>query len=315
MRCISGNRVDENTRERHLRELRQVALVPGEPVGVLRERLSVFYRGLNRTKPPDVTEFTILDRIPAFRIVARESREDRIILFFHSGGFSTGSTRDHLDFCHALGACSGSVVIGIDYRLAPEHPFPAAVCDCIGAFRSMRKEYPGSCLVPVGLSAGGTLILGLLLWLKKNGIPLPPATVALSPVVDMAFSGNSISGNRQKDWISQERLNGIRDTYLPDGDLSNPLASPVFGNFSGSSPILIQAGGDEVLLSDILRFARILKSQGVPVTTECYPAMFHCWQLFFNDLPAARDALRNAGVFIHAHCRGMEHRRDNPGFP
>lgn len=237
--------------------------------------------------------------IPAYRLTTLASRSDRTLLFFHGGGFTAGSTADHLDLCARLADAARAEVVSVDYRLAPEHPFPAAVEDCLSAYRYLLEEgYDPGRVVPVGLSAGGTLVLSMLLSALDEGLSMPAAAVSLSPVVDMLFLGESVIFNRETDWLTPEYLAAVRDDYLGDRDPVDPLASPLYAELEGLPPLLLQAGSREVLIDGIAAFASTAELQGVPVMFDCAEGMFHCWQMFAAVLPEGAAAIERVGVFV-----------------
>lgn len=244
-------------------------------------------------------EIESLPGIPAYRLTTPASRSDRMVLFFHGGGFTTGSTADSLDLCARIADACRAGVVSVDYRLAPEHPFPAAVEDCLAAYRHLLREgYAPERVVPVGISAGGTLVLAMLLAVRDEGLPMPAAGVLLSPAVDMLFLGESVIFNRETDWLSPEYLAEMRDDYLAAHDPVDPLASPLYADLEGLPPLLVQAGGGGVLIDGIRAFASTADLQGVPVTFDYVEGMFHCWQMFAGVLPEGAAAIERVGVFV-----------------
>lgn len=231
-----------------------------------------------------------------YRVTTAASGPDRTLLFFHGGGFVTGSTADDLDFCARIADACRAEVVSVDYRLAPEHPFPAAVEDCLAAYRDLLGE--GCSPVPVGVSAGGSLVLSMLLSALEEGLPMPAAAVVLSPVVDMLFLGESVIFNRETDWLTPEYLAAMREEYLAGHDPVDPLASPLYADLAGLPPLLVQAGSGEVLIDGIAAFASTAELQGVPVTFDRVEGMFHCWQAFAGVLPEAAGALERVGAFV-----------------
>lgn len=237
--------------------------------------------------------------IPGFKICAENAQDDHIILFFHGGNFTTGSTNDHLDLCGKLSQASGFCVFSIDYRLAPEHKFPDAVEDCLMSYLwLLKKGFEPSQIVIAGISAGGTLALSTLLSLKDNGVELPRGAVCMSPIVDMLFEGLSIVTNRGKDWITQERLEMSRKVYLKGNTLTQPLASPLYGDLHGLPPLMIQVGSHELLLDDIIKFHKKAVDSNVEVTFELWKDMFHSFQIFSSAVEEGQNAIQNAGEYI-----------------
>lgn len=240
-----------------------------------------------------------IEDIDTFKIHVEDVNENNIILFFHGGGFTIGSTKDHLDLCGKLSASSSSYVLSVDYRLAPEHKFPAALEDCLISYLWLLKEgINPSNIVLAGISAGGTLVLSMLLYLKEKNIKLPAGAVCMSPAVDMLFQGHSIITNRGKDWITQKRLDNLRKVYLKGKDPKNPLASPLYGDLRGLPPLLIQVGSHELLLDDIIKFHKKAKSSDVEISFELWKDMFHCFQIFSSSIPEGQKAIERAGEYV-----------------
>jgi monoterpene epsilon-lactone hydrolase len=240
-----------------------------------------------------------IDDIPGFKICAENTKTDHIILFFHGGCFTIGSTKDHLDLCGKLSSSAGTCVFSIDYRLAPEHKFPAAVEDCLKSYLWLLKQgIEPSKIVLAGISAGGTLALSTLLFLRDNGIELPAGAVCMSPIVDMLFQGHSIITNRGKDWVTQKRLENIKKVYLKGNDLMQPLASPLYADLRKLPPIMIQAGSHEMFLDDIITFHKKAVDSDVEVTFELWKDMFHCFQIFSSRVEEGQSAIDSAGDYI-----------------
>jgi len=241
----------------------------------------------------------VLGTIDGLKICAEKVIDDHVILFFHGGGFITGSTNDHLDLCGKLSDLSGVPVLSIDYRLAHEHKFPAAVEDCLISYLWLLKQgIDSSKIVLAGISTGGTLVLSTLLSLRNNGVKLPAAAVCMSPAVDMTFQGQSMITNQGKDWLTKESLDNLRKIYLKGEDPKNMLASPIYADLKGLPPIMLQAGSHELLLDDIIKFHGKLKDSDVKITFELWKGMFHCFQMFYSNIPEGQEALENAGIYI-----------------
>ncbi len=187
-----------------------------------------------------------------------------------------------------------------EYRLAPEHPFPAGPDDCVRAYRALLdKGYEAGNIVVGGDSAGGGLTVATMLQLRHDGLPLPGGAVMLSPFLDMTASGESAKTRLEQDpWFDPAHISVIIGHYCPYEDLKNPLLSPVFANVAGLPPTLIQVGDDEILLSDATRFADKLKEEGVRVELEVFPEMWHVFQLFVGKMPESKAAIRKIGQFM-----------------
>jgi len=213
---------------------------PRKPISVMRQDFSAFYEemGADDGEPAGIQSVEITKQLQGYWITVPEAVTDRIILFFHSGGFSFGSTKDHVGLCSRIARASLARVFSIEYRLAPEHIFPAPVDDAIAAYQFLlSRGVPSHRIIPVGISSGGTLVLDLLLSARDRGMPLPMAGVCMSPLVDMLFNGESVTKNLDNDWITPGYLNAIRAGYIAGNDPKDPLVSPVmhvFPVFHGS---------------------------------------------------------------------------------
>jgi len=274
-----------------------------QPLASIRKDLSVFYAGLQEKTVMEsdhhVEGVSIHNGLRGIWVSLPDSLRERVVLFFHGGFFNTGSTDSHLGLCIRLARASRARVLSVEYRLSPEHAFPAAVEDAVTAYRFLiAKGYSPHHIVPLGISAGGTLVLSLLVSARDQGLPLPRGGVCMSPMTDMTFSGESILKNRERDWITSDRLHGIRTAYLAGRDAKDPLASPVYARLGGLPRLYVQAGTHELLLSDIGAFVDKARWAGVPVQAELWEGMFHCWQLFADQLPEGEEAIGQAGVFI-----------------
>lgn len=236
--------------------------------------------------------------LPACAFDAPGGDAARVLLYCHGGGFQIGSVRSHAGLMARLAAASGMRVIGFDYRLAPEHRFPAAHDDAFAIYRAMLEagETP---LALVGDSAGGGLALGTVMRARDAGLALPKALVLLSPWLDLTMGGESYSVLADRDIFSRpEQLKAMARTYLgrnhaPD----DPAASPVLGDLSGLPPMLVHAGGHDITLDDSHLLARCAAEQGGRVEVEVFPGMCHHFQVF-AELPEAAQSLTRIGDFL-----------------
>lgn len=226
------------------------------------------------------------------------SSDGRVVLFLHGGGYVMGSNRTHRELASRIAQAAAAPVLVVDYRLAPEHPFPAAVEDALAAYRWLREEgIPATSIAIAGDSAGGGLTLATLLALRDAGDALPACAVCLSPWVDLEGTGASAQPGGADDPMIQ--ISGLRDTgklYAGD-DLRNPLAAPLYGDFSGLPPLLIQVGTREVLLDDATRVAEKARAAGVSVQLEIEDGAYHVWHAA-PHLPETTDAVRRIGEFV-----------------
>jgi acetyl esterase/lipase len=269
----------------------------------VRKDVSAFYEEMQEeivgAGSHTIARAAIRDGLPGFLVSVPESEPGYVILFFHSGGFTLGSTADHLGLCIRLARAARAEVFSVDYRLAPEHLFPAAVEDAVSAYLYLRSRgYSPHHILPVGISSGGTLVLSLLLTLRDQGLTLPPAAVCMSPIVDLMFPGESVAKNQERDWITPARLSAIRAAYLAGHDPQDPLASPVHAVFRGLPRLYIQVGTHELLASDVGKFVDKARWAGVPVQAEIWEGMYHCWQVFAGQLPEGQEAIDHIGAFV-----------------
>jgi epsilon-lactone hydrolase len=226
----------------------------------------------------------------------------RCILYFHGGAYIAMSARTHRSITSRLAAHGEARLFALDYRLAPEHPFPAALEDARAAWHALIETgIAPSRIVVAGDSAGGGLALALLVALRDEGETLPAAAVLFSPWTDLAATGQSIIDNDAVDpllfgsWVA-----GMARYYLGDTPATNPLASPVYADLTGLPPLLVQVGDTEVLLDDSRRIVDNARQSGVEATLQIWPKVPHGWHIFAPILPEARAALRDAGDFIRA---------------
>ncbi|MDE2145699.1 MAG: alpha/beta hydrolase fold domain-containing protein [Burkholderiales bacterium] len=234
--------------------------------------------------------------------------EATTLLYLHGGGFVGCSARTHRPLTAAL-ARQGLRLFVPDYRLAPEHPYPAAVDDVQAAWRALRAAVPGR-LAVAGDSAGGNLALGLMLALREAGQALPVAAALFSPAVDLTGGSASLVDNADRDPMFRgEFLDHLADAYMAGADRAQPLASPLLGALHGLPPLLLQVGEDEVLRDDSLRLAQKAREAGVAVTLQVFPKVPHVWQLL-GWLPEARRALRDAAAFLQTASPAQAEQHD-----
>jgi epsilon-lactone hydrolase len=272
------------------------------PTPTLRQNFSEFYKEMQdealSAGDHHVGKVSLPNGVTGNWITVPDTHDDRVILFFHGGGFTTGSTDDHLGLCVRLARASCAKVFSVDYRLSPEHPFPAPVEDAVSAYRYLTTNgIQPHRILPVGISVGANLVLALLLSLRDEKIPLPLAAVCMSPFVDMQFPGESVQKNQNRDWVTKTRLDSIRTLYLGGNDPQNPLASPVHARLAGLPRLYIQVGTHELILSDIGKFVDRARWAGVPVQAEIWEGMFHCWQIFSDEIPEGQEATDHIGAF------------------
>ena len=254
-----------------------------------------------RPLPEDVTlEPTVLGEIPAVEITAAGARPDRVLLWFHGGWYALGSPRTAAGLASDVARRTGARVLSVDYRLAPEHPYPAALQDARAAYRALLEDgVEPSQVVLVGESAGGGLVASTLAALRRDRLPQPAAAVLFSPWTDLTLSGRSMTSKV-----------GVDPAFHPDGvrvrvadyvgavSASDPAISPVFADLSGVAPLLIQAGSLEILLDDAVRLAARAAAADVAVTLDVTPGVPHVFQAFAAMLDEGDAALDRVARFV-----------------
>jgi acetyl esterase/lipase len=269
-----------------------------ESIGEVRERLKIFYSQF-RSKIDLTVDPFLMGNIPAFWISTSDASKDHAILFFHGGGFMVGSTDDHLDLCGKLSYSTGCRVLSIDYRLSPEHIFPSALNDCAASYLWLiRTGLNPSLIVPIGISAGGNLVLSLLQKLRAMDIPLPKGAVCISPAVDLTSRESVFEKNADKDWLLKDSFELMRKVYLRGHDPKDPLVSPIYGNLNNFPSLFIQVGTHEILFEDVSAFYKKAKESDVDASFDAWKGMFHCWQIFSSVLPEGQQAIDNIGAYI-----------------
>ena len=214
-----------------------------------------------------------------------------LVLYLHGGGWTLGLSVAHYRFLAALSRRLNWRVLAVDYRLAPEHPFPAGLEDCLAAYRWLRAQgQPAEQICVAGDSAGGNFTLALLLALKAAGEPLPAAGVCLSPAVDLTWP---IPAVVRDPLLTRRFAQRLIAAYIKDVDAANPLISPRFGDLAGLPPLLIQIGGLDLLCPSVEDFAARARAAGVDVTLELEPELWHVWPLFADFVPEAETAVQS----------------------
>ena len=280
--------------------LRSRPVVENPPVADMRKGFDVL-----ASKFPLTPEFTF-DRIdaggvPAAWVEAPGADPGRVILYLHGGGYVIGSIDTHRELAGRLSQASGARVLIIDYRLAPENPYPAAVEDAAAAYRWLLADggaAPARTVI-AGDSAGGGLTVAAMLALRDAGDPLPAAGVCLSPWVDMEGIGDSMTAKADVDpMVRKEGLVRMAGLYLDGADPRTPLAAPLYADLSGLPPLLIHVGTAETLLDDSTRLCERARAAGVDVTYESWDDMIHVWHIFAPLLPEGQQAVERVGEYV-----------------
>jgi acetyl esterase/lipase len=247
--------------------------------------------------------------VPGEWVTVAESDPNRRLLYVHGGGYVIGSAVTHRRLCEDIARAGGCAVLNLDYRLAPEHPFPAAVEDAIEGLKFIQSngpqgEGPASSSFVAGDSAGGGLTLATLLAARDQGVDLPNAAIGISAWTDLAITGETIQTRADADPLITDSamVEGMASQYLGGADAENPLASPLYADYAGLPPLLLQVGDAEILLSDTTRVTEKARAAGVDVVEEIWDEMFHVWHQFAPMLPEAQEAVNRIGEFINQHA-------------
>jgi epsilon-lactone hydrolase len=257
-------------------------------------------KGSGRTRLPRGVTLSAAraEGVPLEWIIPAGAAEQPVILYVHGGGWTLGWTNGYRWLVANLCQAAGCRALAVDYRLAPENPFPAALDDCVTAFRWLvRSGVSFKQVVIAGDSAGGNLTLTTLMSLRDAGDPLPAAAVCISPMTDLACTGETFY-TRKDAVLSSAFALRMAHHYYGVNDPRLPLISPHYGKLTGLPPLLIHAGGDEILLNDATRLADNARVAGVDVTLAIWPKMWHVWHTFVPFLPEARQAVEAIGAFV-----------------
>ncbi len=245
-------------------------------------------------------ERVTLGGVPALASFTPNAARDRVLIYLHGGAYVIGSAQGYRALSSDLGRAAGARALSLDYRLAPEHPFPAAVDDAVAAYRALLDQGVRPKNVAIaGDSAGGGLAVAMLTAARDAGLPMPAAAVAISPWVDLECVGETIASKAAEDpALTLQGLTGMAATYLAGASAREPLASPIHADLAGLPPLMIQVGSSEILLDDAVRLAAVAGAAGVRSRLDVWPRMVHVWHAFGFMLSEGRDAIAEAGAFI-----------------
>ena len=236
-------------------------------------------------------------------IIPAKSPKERVLLYLHGGGFVFGLSPMHVEMVAYLAQKMNTRALMVNYRLAPEHPFPTALNDCVTVYRwLLNLGFESQDIVLAGDSAGGNLTITTMMKIRDEGGPLPAAAACLSPVADLSSNKPAPQEGFKDPLLSPRAVDFYSRSYLAGNDAHNPLISPLFGNWHNLPPLLIHAGGDESLKSDALRMEETAKAAGVDVQLSIYPHMWHVWQIFLK-LPQAVQSLDEISGFLKSHLK------------
>jgi monoterpene epsilon-lactone hydrolase len=282
-------------RETFVRIRREREGKPWPPLAVLRAGFAPGAKPF--ALPPDVAvTSTDCAGTPALWLDAPGVRPDRVVVFFHGGGYVMGSIETHGELAARVARAAGARALFLEYPLAPERPFPAAVDAAVAAVGSLAV--PGPQLAFVGDSAGGGLAVAVLQALRDAGAPLPAVAAVISPLVDLTVSGASVTERADRDpMLGGAGIAAIAAAYLGGADPRSPRASPLFASLAGLPPLLVQVGSDEVLFSDAERLVQAARAAGVDATLDVGEGLFHVYQAV-ADAPEAVLATDRLGAFV-----------------
>ena len=291
--------------EREIDAVRRLLASKPRPVGWAQRRSRLDEVGTVSPPAPDIALTAVdLGGIPGEWSLSLGADPDRVLLFFHGGGFCSGSIASHRRLVTEAGRAAGVRTLAVGYRLAPEHPFPAALEDAVTAWGALMGEGVRPDRVAVGGdSAGGALTVALINHLRGEGRPGPACAWLMSPWTDLTLTGSTLVSKDAVDpLIHKPYLDELASAYAPAGvDRADPRISVLGADLTGFPPMLIQVGSAETLLADATRFAAAAGAADVRVTLEIWPDMIHAWPLWNAQLSEGREALAHAGAFIREH--------------
>lgn len=276
--------------------------VPPDRV-TIRQRLELARWLVPRPPRGTTTMRVTAGNVPGVHVASPRSRDNRHILYLHGGAYVFGSPSLYRDFIWRVADATSARVLVLDYRLAPEHPFPAAVDDAVNAYRWLLAQGADPRRIAImGDSAGGGLTFATLLRLRDEALPQPAAAVALSPWTDLTVTGDSARRNAEADpMLSVGHARTFANWYLNGADPRTPYASPLHGDPAGLPPSLIMVGDDEILHDDAAMMAERLRGAGCTAELEVWPRMPHVWPLFARILPEGHTAIARIGAFVQRH--------------
>lgn len=237
--------------------------------------------------------------VPCRWAVPEGGADDRVLQYVHGGGYVLGSLDGYQKFTGHLANSIGCRVLSVDYRLAPEHPHPAAVEDSSAVYRALLNDFDPAHMAISGDSAGGGLTVATVVKLRDDGSPQPAGAVPLSPWVDLEGTGESMQTKADLDLIvGSDGLKQMADMFVAGQDLHDPLAAPLHADLAGICPLYVQVGGDETLLDDATRLAAKAAASGVEVRLDAFPEMQHVFQMAAGNVPESDDAVARIGQWL-----------------
>jgi monoterpene epsilon-lactone hydrolase len=293
--------------DREITELRAIIAARPRATEIAQMRLDADARGKAFGLPPDVTVQPVsANGVRAEWTSTPDADLSSAVLYLHGGGYVICSLVSHRHLMAEVGRAAGTRTLAIDYRLAPEHPFPAPVEDTVAAYRYLLDSgLRPRRIALAGDSAGGGLVVGALLAMREAGLPLPACGWCISPWVDMEALGQSFADRAEADpTVQKATIQMMAQWYLGGADPRHPHAAPIHGDLRGLPPLLIQVGAAETLLDDSVALARKAGAADVPVELQIWPEMIHIWHIYFPMLSAGRRAIASGGSFVRNAFRG-----------
>lgn len=274
--------------------------VLAKPAHELRPQLERIARLITHLPRGTRIEATTLAGRPADRLTPTGEVSDQVIYYLHGGAYLGGSPRSHRGLLAHFAKAAGCEVVALDYRLAPEHPYPAALEDAVAGYRELLAEgIPAEQIVIAGDSAGGNLALVTAIALRDAGVVPPAGLVLLSPWTDMSSSGKSMGSRAERDRIlTVLGISKAAETFAAGRKLADPLLSPLFADLTGLPPMLVQVGDDELLLDDSTRLVAAARKAGVPALLCVKPRLWHVWQVLAGWMPEADQAISEMGDYV-----------------
>jgi monoterpene epsilon-lactone hydrolase len=270
---------------------------------IAQRRRDIDARGLAYRLPADIkAEPVAANGVRSEWTSSPDADPSRVVLYFHGGGYVIGSLDSHRHMVAEIGRAARARTLAIDYRLAPEHPFPAAVDDAMDAYRFLlsRGVQPSGITI-AGDSAGGGLVVAAMVAIREAGLPQPACGWPISPWVDMEAIGGSMTSKAATDpTVQQAGILDMAKLYLNDANPRSPLAAPIYADLRGLAPLLIQVGAAETLLDDAIRLAQVAGAADVAVDLQVWPEMIHVWHIYYPELAAGRRAIAAGGEFAKA---------------
>ena len=303
MQSLSSKLVIGLVKNRHLFKFKLKPEIVDENFSVEEFRNSIDRASARIKLPKNVSSQKIsADGLNAEWLIPQNPKHDKVLLYIHGGGFISGSCLTHrMHVAKFANECQLKALV-FDYRLAPEHPFPAAVEDCVTAYKWILKQgYKPENIIVGGESAGASLTLSLLLALKAENVLLPKAAFSISPITDLSCSAKSFEYNAKNDVAPMGSWTVWTNFYISGNDVRNPLLSPQFGNYEGIPPLFISVGTHEIHLDDCVNVAKVAEQYGVDVTFRKWENMIHAFPLLTPLFPEAKEAFSEICGFVNFH--------------